>query len=115
MPTTIDKPKNYHYLKLKKHTPKELSSTYPGLEEAEVHKHPVIKKKKCPYCNFVNEDGSHKTRGDNFMENVGGTSSNTMFISDDGTIHCHIDDNRNRVMIGYSIKIPYCPFCKRKL
>lgn len=49
------------------------------------------------------------------MENTGSYSSNTMFISDDGVIDCHIDDSRNRVLVGYSIKINYCPFCRRKL
>jgi hypothetical protein len=70
---------------------------------------------KCSYCNFVNDDGSHRIIGNSFMENTGPVSSNIMFISDDGTIHCHIDDSRNKVLVGYSIKISYCPFCRRKL
>ena len=103
-------PKN---LPLKSPSPAPPKPKYPGLD-VRVHIHPVVKK-KCPYCNFVNEDGSHKTKGENFMENVGKNSSSSMFISDDGTIHCHIDDSYNSVIVGYSIKIPYCPFCRRKL
>lgn len=115
---TTNAPNKNNYKKLPKvsPSPKPPDKKYPVIHsEHEVVVHPPIPKKKCPYCNFVNEDGSHRTRGENFMENVGNYSSNIMFISDDGTIHCHIDDSRNRVLVGYSIKIPNCPFCKRKL
>lgn len=116
MATDAPNKKNYKKLPKVSPSPKPPDKKYPVIHsEHEVVVHPPIPKKKCPYCNFVNDDGSHRTRGDNFMENVGKNSSSSMFISDDGTIHCHIDDSYNYIIVRDSIKIPYCPFCRRKL
>lgn len=96
------------------HSPKPPDKKYPVIHsEHEVVVHPPIKKSKCPYCNFVNDDGSHRTRGENFYADEKVCEMN---ITGDNEIVCKIKDNPRKLTWSvYSIKIPYCPFCRRKL
>ena len=102
---------NYKKLPKVSPIPKQPDTKYPVIHsEHEIVVHPPIPRKKCPYCNFVNEDGSHRTYGENFAS----ISCDRMFITDKGTIECATNIHAN-AGFAISVKINYCPFCRRKL
>ena len=110
---TTNAPNNNNYKKLPKvsPSPKPTDKKYPVIHaEHEVFVHPPISKKKCPYCNFVNEDGSHRTRGENFSSE----SCDEIYITSKGTVEAVTNIHFN-IQNAVSIKISYCPFCRRKL
>lgn len=92
-------------------SPKPPDKRYPGIHSVhEIIVHPPIPKNKCPYCNFVNDDGSHRKYGKNFASK----EDASMCITDEGTIECCTNIHINAGFAS-SIKITHCPFCKRKL
>lgn len=112
MTTIAPNKKNYEKLPKISPSPKPPEKKYPVFHtEHEVVVHPPIPKEKCPYCNFVNNDGSHKQRGKNFASKEGDEVS----ITDRGEIYFKTRDDYDFACEGLSIKIPNCPFCNRKL
>ena len=92
------------------HQPKVKYPTHSSKIEVVIHR--VPKKKKCPYCSLCSDEGYPLTNGEDFASNNDKNCS--INIAKDKRIEFGIDVNGS-THFGASIKIKYCPFCRREL
>lgn len=90
------------------HPPKLKYPTHSSKVDVVIHKIP--KKKKCPYCSLFSDEGYPLTNGEDFSDD----KNCSINIAKDKTIEFGIDVNGS-THYGGSIKIKYCPFCRREL
>lgn len=90
------------------HPPKLKYPTHSSKVDVVIHR--VPKKKKCPYCSLCDDEGYPLTNGEDFSDD----KNCSINIAKDKTIEFGIDVNGS-THYGGSIKIKYCPFCRREL